>query len=454
MRYTKYFTITLRDAPKDADTRGHALMTRAGFLKQSTSGIYSYLPLGLRSIRKIEGIIRKYMDEAGSVEVLLPMVQSSDVWIRSGRWEVYGKEMLRFQDRSGRDYCLAPTHEDLLADMLRTLVNSYSQLPFNLYQIQTKFRDEVRPRFGLIRGREFIMKDAYSFDMDEESSLVSYEVMRQAYVKLFRHMGLDVREIEADSGEIGGSLSQEFVVLSDIGEDIAVSCTSCGYTSNAEVAAEAFGVEADALDVEALSESLKGTKCTRCTTGTNDVWRVLELGHIFNIGTKYSVGANLTYKGKDGKDRPVHMGSYGIGVGRILAVASQIHSDDAGLQLPINIAPFEVCIASATTRDDEVVNTADTLYQQCVEAGIDVIYDDRDVRAGVKFADAELIGYPFLVVVGKRGLASGTVEVKARTATNNTTDNDNDNDTDNATVSLPISDFPAEMQKILDRARP
>ncbi len=448
MRYTKYFTTTLRDAPKDADTRGHALMTRAGFLKQSTSGIYSYLPLGLRSIRKIEGIIRKYMDEAGSVEVLLPMVQSSDVWIRSGRWEVYGKEMLRFQDRSGRDYCLAPTHEDLLADMLRTLVNSYSQLPFNLYQIQTKFRDEVRPRFGLIRGREFIMKDAYSFDMDEEASLASYEVMRQAYIKLFHHMGLDVREIEADSGEIGGSLSQEFVVLSDIGEDIAVSCVDCGYTSNAEVASEAFNLDAETLDVEALSEALKGTNCTRCKTGINDVWRVLELGHIFNIGTKYSVAANLTYKGQDGKDRPVHMGSYGIGVGRILAVAAQIYSDDAGLQLPINIAPFEVCIVSATTRDDEVVSTADKLYQQCLDAGIDAIYDDRDVRAGVKFADGELVGYPFVVVVGKRGLASGTVEVKARNGTKNGTDTATD------TIAVPISDFPAEMKKILDRARP
>ena len=551
MRFSNYFIPTQKEMPSDAEVISHQLMVRAGMIRKLTSGIYTYLPTGLRSIKKVEKIVREEMDRAGAVEILMPAVQPAELWQESGRWDYYGKELLRFKDRHNRDACMGPTHEEVITDLVRKEIHSYKQMPINFYQIQTKFRDEIRPRFGLMRGREFIMKDAYSFDVDENSANASYQKMFEAYTRIFERCGLKFRAVEADTGSIGGNYSHEFMVLAETGEDQIINCTKCSYAANlerAEVLYEEKTPEADhhgemgpleevetpdmktveevtdflhitadrlvktllllvdgkekvavlirgdhelneaklktllgAQTVEMAPESvvreitgapvgfagpvglkirivadnaLKGMhdfvtggnrkdlhlkqvemdrdfqidlfgdlrtilprdRCPRC--GGNIVFgRGIEVGHIFKLGTKYSLALNAVFLNEEGKEQPIIMGCYGIGVGRIVAAAIEQNNDENGIVFPVPIAPFEVTILPLQMHDAAVAETAEKIYNDLSELGLDVLLDDRDERAGVKFKDADLLGIPVRITVGSRGVKTGTVEVKERAET-------------------------------------
>ena len=551
MRFSNYFIPTQKEVPSDAEVISHQLMVRAGMIRKLTSGIYTYLPTGLRSIKKVEKIVREEMDRAGAVEILMPAVQPAELWQESGRWDYYGKELLRFKDRHNRDACMGPTHEEVITDLVRKEIHSYKQMPINFYQIQTKFRDEIRPRFGLMRGREFIMKDAYSFDVDENSANASYQKMFEAYTRIFERCGLKFRAVEADTGSIGGNYSHEFMVLAETGEDQIINCTKCSYAANlerAEVLYEEKTPEADhhgemgpleevetpdmktveevtdflhitadrlvktllllvdgkekvavlirgdhelneaklktllgAQTVEMAPESvvreitgapvgfagpvglkirivadnaLKGMhdfvtggnrkdlhlkqvemdrdfqidlfgdlrtilprdRCPRC--GGNIVFgRGIEVGHIFKLGTKYSLALNAVFLNEEGKEQPIIMGCYGIGVGRIVAAAIEQNNDENGIVFPVPIAPFEVTILPLQMHDAAVAETAEKIYNDLSELGLDVLLDDRDERAGVKFKDADLLGIPVRITVGSRGVKTGTVEVKERAET-------------------------------------
>ena len=547
MRYSRYFIPTHREAPSEAEVISHKLMLRAGLIRKLTAGIYTYLPAGLRCIRKVENIIREEMNRAGAIELLMPAVQPAELWQESGRWNLYGKELLRFKDRHNRDACLAPTHEEVITDLVRKEIHSYKQMPINFYQIQTKFRDEIRPRFGLMRGREFIMKDAYSFDADEQGAEKSYQAMYEAYNRIFQRCGLRFKAVEADTGPIGGSYSHEFMVLADTGEDQIVSCLECDYAANLEKAeirepengsglekgeqspplepVETPGIKtveevtkflnvspaelvktlifvADGTLVAALvrgdheinevklknllgAENLElagpeliqeatgaplgfagpvglkiktvadyaiksmndfvtgGNKadlhfkhvslgrdfdvdlfgdirlatpqdtCPRCG-GPIEFKRGIEVGHIFKLGTKYSEPLRAFFLDEHGQERPIIMGCYGIGVGRTVAAAIEQNHDENGIIFPIPIAPFEVIILPLQIHDSRVVETAERIYTQLKDMGVDALLDDRDERAGVKFNDADLIGIPVRVTVGSRGLERGVVELKLR----------------------------------------
>jgi prolyl-tRNA synthetase len=543
MRWSQYFITTLREEPADADVTSQKLMTRAGMIRKVAAGIYTYLPLGLRSIQKLEAIVREEMNRAGAVELLMPAIQPAELWQESNRWYQYGRELLRIKDRHERDFVFGPTHEEVITDTVRDTVSSYRQLPINLYQIQTKFRDEVRPRFGLMRGREFIMKDAYSFHTSRESLDETYEKMRAAYTAVFRRCDLDHVPVEADTGNIGGSASHEFMVLAQSGEDAVVSCPGCGYGANVEKAASRatpspsgtatgeleevhtpgartiaevakfLGVEQRDLvktlvyetdqgpvmvllpgDREAneikirnflgvaelalvpddrfeqvvggpagfcgpvgcnemrvvadrsLSERMNwtvganrpdyhvrnaspgrdfrlsefhdftlvaaGDPCAHCE-GTLEIYRGIEVGHIFKLGTKYSEAMNCVYLDEKGERLPMIMGCYGLGVGRTVAAAIEQNHDEQGIVWPIPIAPFEAVILTAG-KEEAIVSAAEEIYGKLREAGIDVIYDDRDERAGVKFNDADLIGFPIRIVIGKKSIAAGQVEWSLR----------------------------------------
>ena len=551
MKYSRFFLPTLKEVPAEAEIISHKLLLRAGMIRKLASGLYSYLPLGLRSLRKIENIIREEMNRAGAQEVLLPLVQPAELWQESGRWDKYGKELLRLEDRHQRAYGLGPTHEEVITDLIRREVRSYQDLPINLYQIQTKFRDEIRPRFGLMRGREFIMKDAYSFDVDEEALEETYQVMYQAYCRIFGRCGLDFRPVEADTGSIGGHASHEFMVLADTGEDQIACCTSCDYAANVELApviyspdhsnaqpsqpmtkvntpgkrtveevteflgisstqlvktlilvaderpAAAFlrgdhelnevklrhllGVEdlelADSTTVReitgahvgfagpvGLPEDLKivadqdlvdlkdfvtganeadthytgvnwerdvprpefadirviteKDSCPRCG-GKIELKRGIEVGHIFKLGTKYSKAMGATYLDADGKERPIVMGCYGIGVGRTMAAAIEQNHDKDGIIFPKSIAPFEVIISLVNVKDTVMMEAAEDIYNGLLAQGMEVLLDDRRERPGVKFKDADLIGIPLRIVVGKRLKETNEVEIRDR-ATGNT----------------------------------
>ena len=543
MRWSTYYVPTLKEAPADAEVISHQLLVRAGMIRKLTSGIYSYLPLGLRTISKVEQIVREEMNRAGALEVLLPAVQPADLWIESGRWEHYGKELLRFKDRHDRDYCLGPTHEEVITDLIRGEVRSYRQLPFTLYQIQTKFRDEIRPRFGLMRGREFIMKDAYSFDRDDAGADASYRVMYDAYRRIFSRLALRFRAVEADSGSIGGSFSHEFMVLAGTGEDTIVSCTACDYAANLERAeisppAEQDDAEPPAVEevftpaqhtVEEVAEFLKlaprnilktilldvdgkpvaalvrgdhelneiklknylkaeavrladeaqvkeitgapvgfagpvgldvpiyadqalqaregwvtgankadahllnvslardvkiagyadlrstnaGDPCPRCG-GVVETMRGIEVGHVFKLGLKYSEALSAKYLDESGKERFIVMGCYGIGVSRVVAACIEQNSDGNGIMFPPPVAPFQVLLANLDIKSPEVCAKADELHDLLQAEGLDVLLDDRDERAGVKFKDADLIGSPLQLILGAKGYARGIVEAKDR----------------------------------------
>ena len=547
MRYTQFFIPTLKETPSDAEVVSHQLMMRSGMIRKIAAGIYTYMPLGLRSIRKFEQIVREEMNRAGAIELLMPGVQPAELWIESKRWAQYGKELLRFKDRKDNEFCMGPTHEEIITDIARREVKSYRQMPVNFYQIQTKFRDEIRPRFGLMRGREFIMKDAYSFDVDSSAADLSYDKMYQAYNRIFERCGLNFRAVEADTGSIGGSASHEFMVLASSGEDAIVSCDACRYAANVEKAegikqqqggagqqaltkvhtpdkktiaevAEFLGlpqsgtVKALVLSngegqfvmalvrgdhelnelklknrlgwdeiqmatddevlrftgsppgflgplglqeellvvadyaVEAMSDFVIGANqtdqhytgantgrdfsisqvadirligagdpCPRCSGGTLEVWRGIEVGHVFKLGTKYSSSMNATYLDKDGKEQIIFMGCYGIGIGRTVAASIEQNHDENGVIWPLPLAPFHCSVVAINAQKDEAVMTAaQDIHDRLEAAGVEVLLDDRDERPGVKFKDHDLIGIPLRIVVGGKNLAEGKVEFKQR----------------------------------------
>ncbi len=548
MRWSNSFIPTLKEDPADAEVVSHKLLVRAGMIRQITRGIYDYLPLGLKVIRKIEAIVRAEMDRAGAQELLLPIVSPAELWQESGRWEVYGKELFRFKDRHEREFCLGPTHEEVITDLARRSVRSYRELPFNLYQIQTKFRDEVRPRFGLMRGREFIMKDAYSFHADMEDCRREYENMFQTYTRIFGRCGLRFRPVEAETGAIGGTLSHEFQVLAGSGEDSLVSCDRCQYAANV-IKAEVKPMRASARDVPQSALALKkvstpgkktvpevadflslpaerfiktlvykldekelvavlvrgdheinevklksvldcqdavladeaevqaatcvppgflgpiglglrtvadhavqgmhgavtganeinahfvevdqerdfrpaefadlrlataGDSCPRCDSGRLESHRGIEVGQIFYLGKKYSEALAATYLDAEGRERPIQMGCYGIGISRLVAAAIEQNHDANGIIWPVAIAPFHVLLLPINYKDKAMRETTDRLYAELQARQIETIMDDRDERPGVKFKDADLIGIPLRVTIGPKALEKGGVEMRSR----------------------------------------
>ncbi len=557
MRMSQGFVPTRKEDPADADVASHRLLIRAGYIRMLARGIYTFMPLGWRSVKKIEAIVRQEMDAAGAQEVHMPAVQPAELWKESGRWEEYGAELLRFEDRKGAGFCLGPTHEEVITDLVRNDVSSYKQLPLNLYQIQMKFRDETRPRFGLMRGREFIMKDAYSFDLDEAGAQKSYDIMFEAYNRICERLGFEFRAVEADTGNIGGSRSHEFQVLAETGEDEIVSCSACGYAANVEKAelkieeltrdasielkpltnietpskktindvAEFLKLPAASLiktlifmaDGEAIAVLMRGDQganeikikafhkkqtgkdvtelrmavdgeiwdatkapvgfagpmgltipvyadwsisalvngaaganlkdthainvnhgrdyevsafgdfrlaqggdpCGRCG-GSFEVHRGIEVGHIFYLGTKYSQALNATVQDEAGKQCFLEMGCYGIGVTRMLAAVVEQNHDENGIIWPLAIAPYHVTILPLQIKDPEVVAAAEKIYAELRAAGVEAILDDRDLRAGGKFKDADLIGIPLRITIGSRTLQEGQVEFKARQDADNT----------------------------------
>ena len=522
MKMSKLFVQTLREYPSDAEVISHKMLGRAGFIKKLAPGIYTYMPLMWRVLKKIENIVREEMDRAGAQELLMPFVQPKELWEESGRWEVYGKELMRLKDRHERDMCLGPTHEEIITSVARDALKSYKQLPVNLYQIQSKFRDEIRPRYGLLRGREFIMKDAYSFDLDESGLDKEYQNMAQAYKKIFERCGLDTKMVQSDSGAIGGSVSHEFMVITDTdaGENDVFYCNSCDYSANSNHAisnlpealtdGKDYFKEKKVIDtpdthsIEELSKFLnipdtlilktlvyivdkkpvlaliradkgfdavpgfigpkgmneiqiiadetvrdlknfvvginqtdkhmvganlsdleienlkfadirlvqRGELCPQCGKPLY-VTKGIEVGNIFKLGTKYSKPMNAVYTDIEGKTHPYVMGCYGIGISRTAAAAVEAHYDEHGIKWPIAIAPYQVVIVPVNINDQIQMKVAEKMYNELSEAGIEVVLDDRDERAGVKFKDADLIGFPFRVTVGKT-INEGFVEYKVR----------------------------------------
>ena len=558
MRMTRLHAPTLKEVPKDAEVVSHQLLVRGGYIRRLAAGIYTYLPLAQRVLRNIQQIVREEMDRAGAQEVLLPAVQPAEIWQESGRWGFYGPELLRLKDRKGADFCVGPTHEEVIVDLVRRDVSSYRALPLNLYQIQTKFRDEIRPRAGLMRGREFIMKDAYSFDVDEAGANASYDAMFEAYQRIFSRCGLEFRPVEADTGAIGGSRSHEFQVLADSGEDAIVGCTGCAYAANveqAELSAPAAGeagptsagreavptpntrtieevvaflgvpterviktllfegdgkayaalvrgdhhvneiklkkllgvaeltlvaggghedstaeppvqsahklppfgfagpvdiAQFDVAEVIAdhavrgmrdavcggnqadvhwthvdeghdftvgrfadLREAVEGDPCARCSSPLK-AYRGIEVGHVFFLGTKYSDAMKCNYLDENGREQPMVMGCYGIGVSRIMSAAVEQNHDDYGVIWPRSMAPYQVTVLPLQMNREDVVAAAEKIYAQLLEQGVEVLIDDRAERAGAKFKDADLLGVPVRIAIGGRGLNEGVVELKLR----------------------------------------
>jgi prolyl-tRNA synthetase len=422
MRLSRYFLPILRDDPKEAEIVSHKLMLRAGMIRQEAAGSYSWLPLGLRALRKIEQIVREEQDRAGALEVLMPTIQSADLWRKSGRYEAYGKEMLRIKDRHDRDMLYGPTNEEMITEIFRQGVQSYKDLPRNLYHIQWKFRDEVRPRFGVMRGREFLMKDAYSFDLTREGGQHSYNKMFVSYLRTFARMGLKAVPMRAETGPIGGKDSHEFLILADTGEsavffdrdfyDMDWSAFDIDYDDVAAVSriVDDFTAKYAATDDKHdQAEFDRRVPKARQLTG-----RGIEVGHIFFFGTKYSEPLGAFVQGPDGKMTPVLSGSYGIGVSRLVGAIIEASHDEAGIIWPEPVAPFRVGVINLKSGDAETDRAEDGLYQSLLLQGTEVLYDDRDERAGAKFAAMDLIGLPWQAVVGPRGLKDGVVELKNR----------------------------------------
>ena len=396
---------TQRENPADAEIISHQLMIRAGLVRQVSSGIYNWLPIGKKVLQKVENIIRKEMNRAGAQEILMPMVQPASLWEESGRIDQYGQELLVFLDRHENKFCLGPTHEEIITDLCKNLLTSYKQLPVTLYQIQTKFRDEIRPRFGVMRSREFLMKDAYSFDLDKESLDQSYSVMKEAYIKIFDSLGLDYRIVKADSGAIGGSDSEEFHVLADSGEDLLAFSDKSEYAINAELLTELQ----DGQD----PYSLEG-KPSPDGKGLLKLKKGIEVGHIFKLGRKYSEILNLRIQGENNDIHP-EMGCYGIGASRIVAAAIEQNHDKKGIIWPKALAPFEVALVEVNPKKkDEIKEKSSEIYNLLKENDIDVLWDDREKRPGVKFTDMEVTGIPLTIIIGERTLETGEIEIKKR----------------------------------------
>ncbi len=421
MRLSRYFLPILKENPKEAEIVSHRLMLRAGMIRQQSAGIYSWLPLGKRVLEKVNAIVREEQNRAGAIEILMPTIQSAELWQESGRYDDYGKEMLRIADRQDRPMLYGPTNEEMVTDIFRSYVRSYRDLPLNLYHIQLKFRDEIRPRFGTMRSREFLMKDAYSFDIDQEEARKSYNRMFVAYLRTFHRMGLQSIPMRADTGPIGGDLSHEFIILADTGES-EVFC------HKEFLEYDVPGVDTDFWDPEGLQTIVdKWTGLYAATSEMHDAdafeqvaetdrlsARGIEVGHIFYFGTKYSEPMNASVTGPDGKEHTVHMGSYGIGPTRLVPAIIEASHDDNGIIWPASVAPFDLTLINMKIGDAACDAACEKLYAELTAAGMDVLYDDRDERAGVKFATADLIGLPNQVVVGPRSIASGEVEIKDR----------------------------------------
>ena len=421
MRLSRFFLPSVRETPKEAEIASHRLMLRAGMIRQEAAGIYSFLPLGFRVLQKVCRIVREEQDRAGAIELLMPTIQSADLWRESGRYEAYGKEMLRIKDRHERDMLYGPTNEEMITAIFRSSVRSYKDLPLNLYHIQWKFRDEVRPRFGLMRGREFLMKDAYSFDLDFDGAKHAYNRMFVAYLRTFARMGLRSIPMVAESGPIGGNLSHEFIILADTGES-EVFCHSDYLDFGVPGPDVAFD---NAADLEAIfkrwtslyaatSDKHDAAAFARLPDGKRVSARGIEVGHIFYFGTKYSAPMKALVAGPDGIERPVHMGSYGIGPSRLVGAIIEAFHDEAGIKWPEPVAPFQVVILNLKQGSGETDEACEGLYAALTAKGIDTLYHDLDERPGAKFATADLIGIPWQILVGPRSLADGKVEVKRR----------------------------------------
>ena len=420
MRLSRYFLPTLRETPKEADIVSHRLMLRAGIIRQQAAGIYSWLPLGKRVLANIERIVREEQNRAGAIEILMPTIQPADLWRESGRYDDYGKEMLRIEDRHERDMLYGPTNEEMVTEIFRAYVGSYRALPLNLYHIQWKFRDEVRPRFGVMRGREFLMKDAYSFDVDEAAARLAYNRMFVAYLRTFTRMGLTAIPMRAETGPIGGDLSHEFLVLAETGES-GVYCHRdlLGMpvpADNVDYAADLTPIIAPWTSLYAATEDVHDAErfAREVPEDKQLHTRGIEVGQIFYFGAKYSLPMKAMVAGPDGIERPVHSGSYGVGVSRLAGAIIEASHDDAGIIWPDSIAPFAVGLINLKPGDGPTDAGAEAIYERLMNAGIEVLYDDLDNRAGAKFATMDLIGLPWQVIVGPKGIASGEVEVKRR----------------------------------------
>jgi prolyl-tRNA synthetase len=421
MRLSRYFLPILRETPKEAEIVSHRLMLRAGMIRQEAAGIYAFLPLGLRVLRKVCRIVREEQDRAGAVEMLMPTLQPAELWRESGRYDDYGKEMLRIQDRHERDMLYGPTNEEMITEVFRAYVRSYKDLPLNLYHLQWKFRDELRPRFGLMRGREFLMKDAYSFDIDFAGARHAYNKMFAAYLRTFARLGLKSIPMVAESGPIGGNLSHEFIILASTGEsevychrdylDFPVPPENVNF-GNVEELQKIFDQWTSLY--AATSEKHDAAAFAKLPADKQVSARGIEVGHIFYFGTKYSEPMKAVVTGPDGSERPVHMGSYGIGPSRLVAAIIEASHDDAGIIWPESVAPFTVAILNLKQGGGETDAACQELYRALSDRGIEVLYDDLDQRPGAKFATADLIGIPWQVLVGPRSLAEGKVELKKR----------------------------------------
>lgn len=393
MQLSKYPLITYKETPVDAELTSHQLMLRAGLIKKLASGLFSWMPIGLKVLRKIERIVREEMDRSGAYEVSMPAIQPADLWQETGRWEAYGNLLLKMEDRQGRLFCFGPTHEEVITDIVRNELKTYRQMPVNFYQIQTKFRDEIRPRFGVMRAREFLMKDAYSFHLDQPSLDLEYENMGATYNTIFTRLGLDFRKVRADSGEIGGSVSHEYHVLADSGEDEIGYCDEEDYAANVEM--------------------IEGN--TAPNGGKLSFTRGIEVGHIFQLGDKYSKSMNCTVLNDKGDSIYPLMGCYGIGISRIMASSIEQNHDESGIIWPEPLAPFQIIIVALNKNtEDTTLTKSRKIYHQLKESGYEVLLDDRNERAGVKFADADLLGIPKRLIVSERGLDNQTIELNFR----------------------------------------
>ncbi|MGD9015238.1 MAG: proline--tRNA ligase [Candidatus Omnitrophota bacterium] len=394
MLWSKAFIPTLKETPQEAESIGHQLMLRAGLMRPLISGVYSYLPLGYRVLQKIENIIRQEMNSCGAQELLLSALQPEDIWLKSGRDKEMAQVMIRFKDRRGRKLCLGPTHEEVITDLVSQNVSSYRQLPIILYQIQVKFRDEIRPRFGLVRSCEFIMKDAYSFDKDQAGLKQSYDKMFQAYQRIFKRCGLSFLIVEADPGVMGGSLSHEFMVPAESGEDIIMHCSDCKFS------------------ISKIEQSAICPKCKKALHTKNTI----EVGHVFQLGTKYSKTFQANFLNPQGSQSPIIMGCYGIGVSRLIPAVLQQNHDQQGIIWPWEVAPFSIIILPLEVGEGKIYQAALNIYNELTEKGLAVLLDDRDERAGVKFKDADLIGIPLQVILGEKFLKQGMIELKIRSS--------------------------------------
>ena len=404
MLFSKLLIPTLKEAPQEAEIVSHKLMLRAGMIRKVASGVYTWLPLGLKVLRKVEAEVRTAMNNAGAQEVLMPMVQPKELWNETNRWEKMGKELLRFRDRHDRDFCLGPTHEEVITDLIRNNVRSYKELPINAYQIQTKFRDEIRPRYGVMRSREFIMKDAYSFSVNEKCLDESYINMRNAYKQILQNIGLDFKIVKADSGAIGGDASEEFHVLAENGEDTIAISTNSEFAINTELLLE------EGEDIK----SLEG-KDSPDGKGIIQIKKGIEVGHIFKLGQVYSNDMNASVQSQEGRSSTLYMGCYGIGVSRIVAASIEQNNDEKGIVWPVSIAPFDVnIIAIGFDKNEKVANAATDLYEKLSNQGYDVILDDRKTGFGAKIKDSELIGIPMNIIIGKLYVEKNEIEMRTR----------------------------------------